>query len=132
VLLSGYGNVPAERTTHLIGILLGIPVSAGFVDKAASRLDGRLQDTNEARSRGEPAADAELLAELRQRYDEAAAFGITHNRHRDRDDGNHPGYALGCWLRGYADQVWPFTREPAADRTNDLASHCTSCRLAAV
>ncbi len=44
VLLSRYGNVPAERTAHLIGMLLGIPVSAKFVDKAASRLDSRLQD----------------------------------------------------------------------------------------
>ena len=43
VLLAGYGNVPAERTAHLIGMLLGMPVSAGFVDKAASRLDVRLQ-----------------------------------------------------------------------------------------
>ena len=258
VLLSGYGNVPAERTAHLIGMLLGIPVSAGFVDKAASRLDGRLQDagfddamqaalagemalgadetpvnvltadqdpgrgepdggsphvliirppggkltwlralgsrraaaitailgfftgflitdgytayqqmlpelagiqqcaahvirrcravtklgpgslqswagdviailreahqaTAEARARGEPAADADLLAKLRQRYDEAAAFGISHNRHRDWHDGNHPGYALGCWLRGYANQVWLFTREPAVDWTNNVS-----------
>ena len=238
VLLAGYGNVPAERTAHLIGMLLGMPVSAGFVDKAASRLDGRLRDagfddamraalaaepalgadetpvsvltpdedpdtggsphvliirppggkltwlralgsrraaaitailgfftgflitdgytayqqllpklagiqqcaahvirrcravtklgpgslqswagdvieilreahqaTAEARARGEPRADAELLAKLRQRYDEAAAFGITHNRHRDWHDGNHPGYTLSCWLRDYADQV---------------------------
>ena len=44
VLLSGYGNVPAERTAHLIGMLLGVPVSPGFVDKAASRLDDRLHD----------------------------------------------------------------------------------------
>jgi uncharacterized membrane protein YfbV (UPF0208 family) len=82
--------------------------------------------TEEARARGEPAADAELLAKLRQRYDQATAFGITHNRHRDWHDGNHPGYALGCWLRDYAGQVWLFTREPAVDWTNDLASHCTS------
>ena len=63
------------------------------------------QVTAEARARGEPAADAELLAKLRQRYDEAVAFGITHNRHRDWHDGNHPGYTLGCWLHDYADQV---------------------------
>jgi len=44
----------------------------------------------------------ELLAKLRQRYDEAIAFGITHNRHRDWHDGNHPGYTLGCWLRDNA------------------------------
>ena len=258
VLLSGYGNVPAERTAHLIGMLLGIPVSAGFVDKAASRLDGRLQDagfddamqaalaaepalgadetpvnvltadenpgtgkpddgsphvliirppggkltwlralgsrrataitailgfftgflitdgytayqqmlpklagiqqcaahvirrcravtklgpgslqswagdviailreahqaTAGAQARGDPAADADLLAKLRQRYDEAVAFGISHNRHRDWHDGNHPGYALGCWLRDYTDQVWLFTREPAVDWTNNVS-----------
>ncbi len=43
VLLSGYGNVPAERTAHLIGMLLGVPVSAGFADRASARLDEKLQ-----------------------------------------------------------------------------------------
>jgi hypothetical protein len=52
-------------------------------------------------ARGNPALDAELVAKLRERYDDAVAFGITHNRHRDRDNGNYPGYALGCWLRDY-------------------------------
>jgi Transposase IS66 family len=59
------------------------------------------QAVEEALARGDPALDAELLAKLRGRYDQAAAFGITHNRHRDWHDGNHPGYALGCWLRDY-------------------------------
>jgi hypothetical protein len=35
-----------------------------------------------ALARGDPAPDTELLVKLRQRYDEAVAFGITHNRHR--------------------------------------------------
>jgi hypothetical protein len=43
VLLSSYGNVPSERTANLIGMLLGIPVSPGFVDLATERLDSRLQ-----------------------------------------------------------------------------------------
>ena len=72
--------------------------------------------TRQARARGEP-ADAELLAKLRERYDEAVAFGIIHNRLRDWHDGNHPGYVLGCWLRDYAGQVWLFTREPAVEWT---------------
>jgi Transposase IS66 family len=64
VLLAGYGNVPAERTAHLIGMLLGMPVSAGVVDKAASRLDVRPQDagsddTMRAALAAEPALGAD-------------------------------------------------------------------------
>jgi hypothetical protein len=91
------------------------------------------QAVEEARARGDPALDAELLAKLRQRYDEAVAFGITHNRLRDWDGGgNHPGYALGCWLRDYKEQVWLFTAQFAVEWTNDLASHCTSWGCCAV
>jgi hypothetical protein len=42
VLLTSYGNVPAERAANLIGMLLGVPVSAGFVDGASERLSSRL------------------------------------------------------------------------------------------
>jgi hypothetical protein len=44
ILLAAYGNVPPERAAHLIGMLLGTPVSAGFVDKANARLARRLDD----------------------------------------------------------------------------------------
>ena len=44
VLLQAYGNVPSERTANLIRMLLGIPVSPGFVDLASERLSSRLQD----------------------------------------------------------------------------------------
>ncbi len=256
VLLSSYGNVPAERAAHLTGMLFGMPVSAGFVDLASERLNSRLDDAgfdaamqaaletepvlaadetpvsladphaglaaedagaphvlvvrtphrgltwlralgsrkhaaitaalalftgflisdgygayqelapqlagvqpccahvirrcravtrlgpgslqswagdvieilreahqavDEARARGDPAPDAELVAKLRGRYDEAVAFGITHNRHRGWHDGNHPGYALGCWLRGHAGQVWLFTGEPGVEWTNNCS-----------
>jgi transposase len=42
VPLSAYGNVPAERAAQGMGMLLGIPVSAGWVDKASARMDARL------------------------------------------------------------------------------------------
>ena len=44
VLLTSYGNVPAERAANLIGMLLGVPVSPGFVDRASERLASRLDD----------------------------------------------------------------------------------------
>jgi hypothetical protein len=43
VLLAASGNVPAERAANLIRMLLGIPVSPGFVDKASARLSDRLE-----------------------------------------------------------------------------------------
>jgi Transposase IS66 family len=43
VLLSCFGNVPAERSARLIGMLLGTEVSAGWVDKAVARVDARLR-----------------------------------------------------------------------------------------
>ena len=42
VLLTAYGNVPPERAARVMGMLLGVPVSAGWVDKASSRLSARL------------------------------------------------------------------------------------------
>ena len=64
---------------------------------------------------------ADCWTSLRERYDDAAAFGITHNRLRDWHDGNHPGYALGCWLRDYKEQVFLFTRDFAVDWTNNVS-----------
>ena len=75
----------------------------------------------EARARGSTALDTGLLGKLRQRYDEAAAFGIIHNRLRDWHEGNHPGYALGRWLRDYKEQVFLFTRDFAVDWTNNVS-----------
>ena len=44
VLLTSYGNVPPERAANLIGMLLAVPVSPGFVDKASERLGSVLDD----------------------------------------------------------------------------------------
>jgi hypothetical protein len=79
------------------------------------------QAVQDARARGSTGLDADLLDNLRERYDEAAAFGVTHNRHRDWHEGNHPGYALGCWLQQYKEQVFLFTRDFAVDWTTNVA-----------
>jgi hypothetical protein len=64
VLLAAYGNVPAERAANLIRMLLGIPVSPGFVDQANARLSERLDDAGfddamQAALAGEPALGAD-------------------------------------------------------------------------
>jgi len=74
-----------------------------------------------ARARGDTALDPQLLDSLREDYDKATAFGRTHNRLRDWHEGNHPGYALGCWLRDYKEQVFLFTRDFAVDWTNNIS-----------
>jgi transposase len=74
-----------------------------------------------ARARGDTALDQQLLDDLLKRYDDAAATGIIHNRLRDWDTGNHPGYALGTWLRAYREQVFLFTRNFAVDWTNNVS-----------
>jgi len=40
VVLTTYGNVPPERAAHVADTLLGVRVSAGWVDKAGARLSG--------------------------------------------------------------------------------------------
>jgi hypothetical protein len=42
VLLASYGNVPPERAAQVMGTLLGVPVPAGWVDKAAARIAAQL------------------------------------------------------------------------------------------
>jgi transposase len=58
VLLGNYANVPTERAAHVIGMLFGQNVSAGFVDRAAQRLAERLDAAG-----FEEAMQAALLAE---------------------------------------------------------------------
>jgi Transposase IS66 family len=79
------------------------------------------QAVEEARARGDTALDPQLLESLRERYDTAVQAGIIHNRLRDWHHGNHPGYALGCWLRGYKEQVFLFTRDFSVDWTNNVS-----------
>jgi transposase len=75
----------------------------------------------EALARGDPAVDAELLAKLRGRYDEAGAFGITTTGTGTGTTATTHGYALGCWLRDYADQVWLFTTNFGIEWTNNCS-----------
>jgi transposase len=90
----------------------------GQVTKALTEAHTAVQD---AKADKQNALDPELLAELRDRYNTAVDSGITHNRHRDWHEGNHPGYTLANWLSSYADQIWHFTTHFDVDWTSNAA-----------
>jgi hypothetical protein len=58
IVLTAHANVPPEKAAQVIAMLLGVPVSAGWVDKAASRLAARLRKAG-----FEEAMEAALAAE---------------------------------------------------------------------
>jgi len=74
-----------------------------------------------AKAAGQTMLEADVLAGLRARYDQAVAFGQIHNRHRDWDEGNHPAYTLACWLADYAEQVWLFAAAFDVEWTNNAS-----------
>jgi hypothetical protein len=70
-----------------------------FAARCAAVLRDAYQAVRDAADRGVVNLDPELIAALQERDDQSLPSGTIHNRLRDWDSGNHPGYALGCWLR---------------------------------
>ncbi|MEU8252416.1 IS66 family transposase [Nonomuraea sp. NPDC048916] len=74
-----------------------------------------------ARADGATNLQTQVLDGLRARYDEAVAWGIATNTHRDWPTGRHPGYTLAKRLQTRAAQVWRFTADFAVPFTNNPA-----------
>jgi len=72
VALTAFGNVPTERAAHLVGMLYGQEVSAGFVDRANTRLAAQLTDAG-----FEQAMMTALLAEPVLAADESPVEVVT-------------------------------------------------------
>jgi hypothetical protein len=100
---------------------LGPGTLQSWASKVITILGKAHEHAQAARARGETALDPQILAGLRAEYDKAVTSGTVHNRHRDWDSGNHPGYALAAWLKTHAEQVWLFTRNLAVDWTSNAA-----------
>jgi hypothetical protein len=138
------GNLMTDGYTgyqHLLDRIAGIQQCCQHVIRRARQVlklgPGNLQDwagdiitilrdahaaVEDARARGSTSLDQQVLDDLSGRYDTAAEFGRVHNRLRDWDGGgNHPGYALACWLQQYKEQVFLFTRDFAVDWTNNVS-----------
>jgi hypothetical protein len=125
---------------HLIRALRGIGdmdeegtrVQRCWTEPVISALTDARAAVAKARADGASALDGKVLDALRDRYDDAVAWGIATNAHRDWLSGRHPGYTLARRLQARAAQIWRFAADFAVPFTNDRASHCTSWGCCAV
>ena len=107
---------------------MGVTVSPVHRD---SRTAGQATSGTVRRGRAEDGADADCardgLPAFRHRPPDGETPGRAqdsindYRRSGDWHEGNHPGYALGCWLREYKEQVFLFTRDFAVDWTTNVA-----------
>jgi transposase len=109
----------------------GSRVQRCWTEPVMSALTDAKAAVAKARAEGATAVDVEVLNGLRARYDEAVAWGIATNTHRDWLSGRHPGYTLARRLQTRAAQVWRFTVDFAVPSPTTPASSLSawsSCR----
>ncbi|GAA0969565.1 hypothetical protein GCM10009555_016920 [Acrocarpospora macrocephala] len=107
--LRGIGELDAD----------GSRVQRCWTEPVMSALTDAKAAVAKARADGFSVVDAEVLDGLRARYDEAVAWGIATNAHRDWPNGRHPGYILARRPQTRATQVWRFTVDFAVPFTNN-------------
>ena len=117
--LAGVQQCTAHLIRHAKGVLELHPTQQQWASEVITVLREANTAVVAAKTDGRDHLDPQLLTDLHARYDQAVAWGITTNRHRDWDKGNHPGYNLATRLRDKADQVWTFTRNLAVPWTNN-------------
>ena len=119
--LAGVQQCAAHLIRHCKGVLELHPDWQKWADTVIGVLREAAEAVEAARAAGADQLDPQLLAELRQRYDKAVAWGIATNRHRDWHTGNHPGYTLAQRLKDKAEQVWLFAKNFTVPWTNNAA-----------
>jgi transposase len=119
--LAGVQQCAAHLIRHCKGVLELHPDWQMWADTVIGVLREAAEAVEAARATGADQLDPQLLAELRQRYDKAVAWGIATNRHRDWHTGNHPGYTLAQRLKNKAEQVWLFAKNFTIPWTNNAA-----------
>ena len=107
---------------HLNGVRALHPDWQHWAEEVRQVLKQAHAAVQDAVAAGHDALAPELLADLRERYDSAVAWGQTTNRLRDWDNGkNHPGYVLARRLKAKASQIWLFTGNFAVPWTNNAS-----------
>jgi transposase len=119
--LAGVQQCVAHLIRHCKGVLELHPDWQNWADTVIQVLQDAAKAVEEARAVGADQLDPQLLAELRQRYDTAIAWGITTNRHRDWHKGNHPGFTLAQRLKDKAKQIWLFAKNFKIPWTNNAS-----------
>jgi transposase len=119
--LAGVQQCCAHLIRHCKGVLQLHPDWQQWAETVIQVLQDTAKAIEQARAIGAGQLDPELLADLRQRYDKAVAWGITTNRHRDWHKGNHPGYTLATRLKDKAEQVWLFAQNFKIPWTNNAS-----------
>ena len=100
--------------------------------QVADALRAAIHEVNIARAANQTAVDAELLTQLRRRYDDGVNVGISTNLSRPWPKGNHPGLQLARRLKRKARQVWLFaTRFDVPATNNGSESAIRGFKLAA-
>jgi transposase len=120
--LAGVQQCCQHLARHLRGVHALHPDWQHWAEDVRQILGDAHRAVRQAAAAGRDALDPGLLAELRDRYDQAVHWGEITNRLRDWDDGkNHPGYVLARRLKAKAGQVWLFTRNFAVPWTNNAS-----------
>lgn len=119
--LAGVQQCCAHIFRHLSGIRELHPDHQRWADQVRQVLKEADGAVRAALAAGRGHLDPDLLAGLRERYDQHVAWGQTTNRLRDWRDGNHPGYVLATRLKAKAEQIWLFTRNFAVPWTNNAS-----------
>jgi hypothetical protein len=87
--------------------------------QVADALRTAIHEINTARAAGRTDPDTDLLARLRDRFDNGVNVGISTNLSRPWPKGNHPGLQLARRLKHKAHQVWLFTTRSDVPPTNN-------------
>ncbi|MGR6913089.1 IS66 family transposase [[Actinomadura] parvosata] len=111
--LRGIGELDGDDPASRVQRCWTEPVMSALTDAKAA--------VAKARAAGATTVDEQVLDGLRARYDEAVAWGIATNTHRDWPTGRHPGYTLAKRLQARAAHVWRFTTDFAVPFTNNPA-----------
>jgi transposase len=121
--LAGVQQCLAHIIRYLDDAYVIDPLSQVWTRQVLDVLREAIHAVKTASTNGDSSLDAAHLKQLRHRYDQAVAVGISTNRSRPWPRGNHPGLKLANRLKRKKDQMWLFTTRFDVPPTNNGSEH---------